>query len=137
LAAAERLRRRLVEPLPPMPADHLLDTPGRPWPDRGTLRDLVEAWARGDLDSEALSEWAQTEVGTWLLPDLPVSDPISVEVEVLLQLSTLHLGVLRPDHDGPALLAFLATPDEETPLGWQAWFRHVQGTSSPRLRGPG
>jgi len=87
----------------------------------------------GHRCSETLASWAQDEVGKCLLPDVPASDPISVEVEVLLQLSTLHLGVLQPERDGHALLAFLDTSAEDSMRGWRAWFRHLRGQSDPRL----
>ena len=132
-AAADRLRARLAVPKPTIPADPLLSPPGRGWPDRGMLRDRVHHWMSGRLSNEALAEWAQAEVDQCLLPDVPASDPVSVEVEVLLQLSTLHLGVLLPGRDGPALLAFLDTSEDDTEGGWRAWFRHLRGEPSPRL----
>ena len=133
LAASERLRARLATPHASIPSDPLLDTSGRDWPDRARLRERVHDWAGGRLDSNSLADWAQEEVGKWLLPDVPASDPLSVEVEVLLQLSTLQLGVLQPARDGPALLEFLDTPEENTERGWQAWFRHLRGEPAPTL----
>ncbi len=135
LAAAERLRARLAASHTTIPADPLLAPAGRIWPDRSKLRGLVEDWTRGRMRSEALSEWAQGEVGKCLLPDVPVTDPVSVEVEVLLQLSTLHLDVLHPARDGPALQAFLDTPEEDTEGGWRTWFRHLRGEAAPALPG--
>lgn len=136
LSAAERLRSRLAASAPTLPADPWLDPPGGRWPGRAKLRALVRAWTQGRLSDAALAARAQHEVDQNLLPDLPVSDPESVEVEVLLQLSTLHLGALLPERDGAALLAFLDTPAEDSARGWQAWYRHLRGEPGTRTIAP-
>ena len=135
LAAAERIEARLAAPGSTIAPDPFLDPPDGRWPDRNELRVRVEAWGKGQLDGDKLAIWAQDRIDQCLLPDVPVSDPVGIEVEVLLQLSTLHLGVLLPERDAPALQAFLDTPRMDTSLGWQAWFRHVRGASAPSLRG--
>jgi hypothetical protein len=136
-AAAERLRERLQEPLPTIPADLLLDPPGRTWPGRVELRERVQDWVDGVQTSEEVAMWAHDEVDKSLLPDVPPpTDPDSIEVEVLLELSTLHIGELQAERDGPALLAFLDTPRDETERGWRGWFRHLRGVPTPSLPRP-
>ena len=133
LAAAERIEARLTPPGSTVAPDPFLDPPDGRWPGRNELRVCVEAWEQGALDGDTLAAWAQDRIDQCLLPDVRVNDPVGIEVEVLLQLSTLHLGVLLPARDGPALRAFLDTPLPDTPLGWQVWFRHVRGEPAPSL----
>lgn len=135
-AASERIRARLFEPPAPLDADPHLATPGGGWPDRVVLRAWVRDWMAGKVAADALADRARDQVGRFLLPDLPIDDPESIEVEVLLQLSTLHLGALMPERDGAALLAFLDTPAGDTALGWQAWYRHLRGEATPVLKTP-
>ena len=131
LAAADRLRDRLATAVDPMPADPLLDPVGRGWPTRTELREQVCAWMAGQRANAAVADWAQDHVGRWLLPDAEVHDPESIAIEVLLQLSTLHLGALEPARDGAALLAFLDTAATDTEHGWRAWYRHLRGEPAP------
>ena len=116
-----------------MPADPLLDPGGRGWPTRTELRDQVCAWMEGQQTNASVAGWAQDHVDRWLLPDAGVDDPESIAVEVLLQLSTLHLGALVPARDGRALLSFLDTPIADTEHGWRAWYRYLRGEPAPTL----
>jgi nicotinate-nucleotide pyrophosphorylase len=134
-AAANRLRARLATTRSTIPADPLLDPRGGRWPGRAVLRARVLDWIQGRQTHQAIARWAQQEVDRWLLPDVPVHDPVGVEVEVLLQLSTLHLGALLPERDGAALMAFLDTPLQLTESGWQAWYRHLRGEADSALQG--
>jgi hypothetical protein len=128
-AAAERLQARDRSRV--LLADPDLDPPGQP-PDRIDLAIVVRKWRDGEWCDERVAAWAWGHVDRLLLPDLPPDDPQGIDVEVLLQLSTQHCGVLRAEHDADALLRLLESPRDAARSALMAWFSHLQ-TQGPRL----
>lgn len=128
-AAAERLRARHRARV--LPADSDLDPPGQP-PDRVDLMQVVRRWQAGTWSDDHVAAWASEHVDRLLLPDLPPEDPQAIDVEVLLQLSAQHRGMLTVEQDASALLRLLESPRDGARAALLDWFAHVRSTG-PRL----
>jgi len=106
-----------------MDADPLLDAaPPAALPDATTLLGWIRAWRAGAVPLEALRERAGAVVAAHVLPSLPPSDPASVAIEALLELSADGPGAITPA-DAAALEAFVAghTLPSEAWAAWWAW----------------
>ena len=101
-------------------AESIQSEAGMRLPAAGEIIARLLAWKAGDRSRAEIQRWAARYVDKMLLPDLPHTDPASIPVEVLLQLSAMKRQPLLTT-DVPALIRFLRAeqgPEE----AWTQWF---------------
>lgn len=91
-------------------------------PDARTLLGWVRAWRGGAVPLDELRDRASAVVAAHVLPVLPPTDPASVAIEALLELSAEGPGAITPA-DAAALEAFVAghARPSDAWAGWWAW----------------
>lgn len=89
--------------------------------DPSLIRDLLQRWARGDLDERLVHEEAEAHFEELEpLPAFPRDDSRSIPIEILSHLEVLNHQLIIPE-DIPAILAFLDTHPGEELEAWQRW----------------
>lgn len=85
------------------------------------VRELLERWARGDLDERLVHQEAEARYEELEpVPKFPRDDSRSIPIEILSHLEILNHQLIVPE-DIPAILAFLDTSPGEELEAWQTW----------------
>ncbi len=101
-------------------------------PPTALLLGWLEDWEAGRADRAAVRLRAAFYVDKLVLPELPQSDPRSLRVEALLELSARGPGAIG-QQDRNALRDFIL--GESNPeAAWAAWWRWRAGQRPRRLR---
>lgn len=91
---------------------------------RESQLDLRDPWRTGSIEADNVRDEAEAMWGAYEWPDLPRTDPASIPIEVLSQLSILDHQHITRDHI-PVLVEFLTTPPGEEPGGWVRFATHM------------
>lgn len=114
-----------IEPSEPEGPDPIFADSGLELPGRDQILAVLLAWSTGHYADEEVAEWAAGFTYKVWLPEHPPDDVRSIYVEVILQLSALHVQPLTRD-DVPALRLFVTAAAGDARDAWRIWWTHLE-----------